>query len=154
MTSSMQILSTKLAQVLSEQDVAAITQAVDRSVVDDPMTDDRLLRFARAIESAVLTTLARQPPVATAWLQHGTVVELFPYPPTDDLEQCTNADPHWRGKGFVQTPLYTTPQPDRQAEALRVALEEMEYANQLSLGNLGVELINPKKIAPLRAVLQ
>ena len=92
--------------------------------------------------------------MATAWLQHGAVVELFPYPPTAESEQCTNADPYWKGKGFVQTPLYTTPQPDRQAQALRVALEEMEYANQLSLGNLGVELINPKKIATLRAVLQ
>ena len=154
MTSSMQILSARLAQVLSVQDVAAITQEVDRSVVGDQMTDDWLLRFARAIESAVLTTLAKQAPVATAWLQHGKVVELLPTPPTEESEQCTNADPHWKGKGFVQTPLYTTPQPDRQAQALRVALEEMEYANQLSLGNLGVELINPKIIATLREALQ
>lgn len=153
MTSSMQILSTKFAQVLSAQDVAAITQDVDRSVVGDQMTDDWLQRFARAIESAVLTTLGKQAPVATAWLRHGAVVELFPYPPTESSEQCTNADSHWTGKGFVQTPLYTVPQPDRQAQALRVALEEMEYANQLALGNLGVELINPKTIAALRAVL-
>ena len=76
MTSSMQILSARLAQVLSVQDVAAITQEVDRSVVGDQMTDDWLLRFARAIESGVLTTLAKQAPVATAWLQHGKVVEL------------------------------------------------------------------------------
>lgn len=153
MTSSTPNLSTKLAQVLSEQDVNAITQAVDRSVADDPMTDDWLLRFARAIESAVLATLAKQAPVATAWLQHGKVVELLPSPPNEESEQCTNADPHWKGKGFVQTALYTTPQPDRQAQALRVALEEMEYANQVSLGNLGVALINPKKIAALREAL-
>ena len=153
MTSSMQFLTARLAQVLSEQDVAAITQDVDHSVVGDQMTDDWLLRFARAIESAVLTTLDKQAPVATAWLQHGKVIELLPYPPTEDSEQCTNADPHWRGKGFVQTPLYTTPQPDRQAQALRVALEEMEYANQLSLDSLGMEIINPKKIAALREVL-
>lgn len=154
MTSSMQILSARLAQVLGEQDVAAITQEVDRHVVGDQMTDDWLLRFARAIESAVLATLAKQPPVATAWLHHGKVVELFPTPPSEESEQCTNADPYWKSKGFVQTPLFTTPQPDHHAQALRVALEEMEYANQLSLGNLGVELINPKMIATLREALQ
>lgn len=154
MSSSMQILSVKLAQMLRDEDVNAITQEVDRNVIGDQMTDDWLLRFARAVESAVLTTLAKQVPVATAWLQHGKVVELLPMPPTEESEQCTNADPYWKGKGFVQTPLYTSPQPDRQAQALRVALEEMEYANQLSLQNLGVELISPKKIAALREALQ
>ena len=154
MSSSMQALSTRLAQVLRGADVRAITQEVDRSVTGDQMTDDWLTRFARAIESAVLATLARQTPVATAWLHHGAVVELFPYPPTDESEQCTNADPYWKGKGFVQTPLYTTPQPDRRAQALQVALEEMEDANTLSRSNLGVDLINPKTIATLRGALQ
>lgn len=154
MTSPTIDLSARLGQVLSEQDVRSITQAVDRDAVGDPMTEDWLLRFARAIESGVLQTLAKQAPVATAWLHRGAVAELFPYPPSKDSEQFTNADAHWTGKGFVQTPLYTTPQPNRYAQALLVALEEMEYANQVSLSNLGVELINPKKIATLRAVVQ
>ena len=51
-------------------------------------------------------------------------------------------------------PLYTTPQPIAQEQALRVALEEMEYANQLSLESYGFEIISPKTIATLRAELQ
>ena len=154
MAASKPSLASRLAQVLSDHDIAFITQEVDRNALDEEVNAEWLSRFARAIEDAVLTRLARQLPVATAWMQHGAVVEVFPTPPTADSEQCTNNDPHWTRKGFAQTPLYTTPQPIRQEQALRVALEEMEYANQQALQSLGVEIISPKTIAALRAELQ
>jgi hypothetical protein len=150
----MQPMTTRLAQVLSDHDVASITQKVDRDALTDQVTVDWLAQYARAIESAVLAKLAKQEPVATAWMQHGAVVEIFATPPTEESEQCTNNDAHWTSKGFTQTPLYTTPQPIRQEQALRVALEEMDYANQMALQSLGVEIISPKTIAALRAELK
>ena len=149
----MQPMSTRLAQVLSDHDMALITHQVDRDSLTDQVNGDWLTHFARAIESAVLSKLAKQAPVATAWMQHGVVVEIFPTPPTEESEQCTNNDARWTGRGFVQTPLYATPQPIKQEQALRIALEEMAYANQMALQNLGVEIINPKTIAALRDAL-
>ena len=154
MAASKPSLASRLAQVLSDHDIAFITQEVDRNALDEEVNAEWLSRFARAIEDAVLARLAKQQPVAAAWMQHGAVVEVFPAPPTPESEQCTNNDPHWTRKGFTQTPLYTTPQPIRQEQALRVALEEMEYANQQALQSLGVETISPKTIAALRAELQ
>jgi hypothetical protein len=154
MAASKPSLASRLAQVLSDHDIAFITQEVDRNALDEEVNAEWLSRFARAIEDAVLARLAKQQPVAAAWMQHGAVVEVFPAPPTPESEQCTNNDPHWTRKGFAQTPLYTTPQPIRQEQALRVALEEMEYANQQALQSLGVEIISPKTIAALRAELQ
>jgi hypothetical protein len=147
-------LASRLAQVLSDHDIAFVTQAVDRDALDDEVNAEWLSRFARAIEAAVLARLAKQLPVASAWMQHGSVVEVFATPPNEESEQCTNNDAHWTSKGFTQTPLYTTPQPVRQEQALRVALDEMEYANQQALQSLGVEIISPKTIAALRAELE
>lgn len=146
-------LASRLVQVLSDHDIAFITQAVDRDSLDEEVNAEWLTRFARAIEAAVLARLAKQQPVAAAWMQHGAVVEVFPAPPTQESEQCTNNDAHWTAKGFTQTPLYTSPRPIRHEQALRVALEEMDYANQIALQSLGVEIINPKTIAALRAEL-
>lgn len=154
MPSSIQALSTRLAYVLSDQDVADVTQEVDRTSLTDQVNIDWLSTFARAIEAAILAQLAKQTPVASAWMQHGAAVEVFATPPTEDSEQCTNNDAAWTRKGFTQTALYAMPQPIPQEQALRVALEEMEYANQLSLESYGFEIINPKKIAALREVLQ
>jgi hypothetical protein len=147
-------LASRLAQVLSDHDIAFVTQAVDRDALDDEVNAEWLSRFARAIEAAVLARLAKQVPVAAAWMQHGAVVEVFATPPTKESEQCTNNDAHWTSKGFTQTPLYPSPQPVRQEQALRVALDEMEYANQQALQSLGVEIISPKTIAALRAELE
>ena len=154
MSTPIQALSTRLACVLSDQDVAAVTQEVDRTSLTGEVNMDWLSTFARAIEAAVLAKLANQTPVASAWMQHGVAVEVFATPPTEDSEQCTNNDAAWTAKGFTQTPLYTTPQPIAQEQALRVPLEEMEYANQLSLESYGFEIISPKIIATLRAELQ
>lgn len=150
----MQPMTTRLAHVLSDQDVASITQKVDRDALTDQVNGDWLTQYARAIESAVLAKLAKQAPVASAWMKHGVVVEVFATPPTEESEQCTNNDAHWTGRGFVQTPLYATPQPIKQAQALRVALEEMDYANQLAQQSLGIEIINSKTIAALKAALE
>lgn len=154
MPMSTQTLSMRLAQVLSDQDVAVVTQEVDRASLTDQVSTDWLSTFARAIEAEVLAKLARQMPVATAWMQHGVAVEVFATPPTEDSEQCTNHDASWTHKGFTQTPLYATPQPIKQEQALRVALEEMEYANQIALDGYGFEIINPKTITTLREALE
>lgn len=153
MAASKPSLASRLARVLSDYDIAFITQEVDRDSLDDEVNAEWLTRFARATEDAVLARLAKQRPVATAWLQHGAVVEVFATPPTEESEQCTNDDAAWTRKGFTQTPLYTTPQPVRQTQALRVALEEMDYANKLALQSLGAEIISPKTIAALKAEL-
>jgi urocanate hydratase len=154
MAASKPSLASRLAQVLSDHDIAFITQEVDRNALDEEVNAEWLSRFARAIEDAVLARLAKQQPVAAAWMQHGAVVEVLATPPNEESELFTNKDAHWTSKGFTQTPLYTTPQPIRQEQALRVALEEMEYANQQALQSLGVEIISPKTIAALRAELQ
>lgn len=147
-------LASRLAQVLSDHDIVFITEEVDRDTLTDEVNAQWLSRFARAIENAVLARLAKQKSVAAAWMQNGTVVEVFATPPTEESEQCTNKDAAWTRKGFTQTPLYATPQPIRQEQALRVALEEMDYANQQALQSLGIEIISPKTIAALRAELE
>ncbi|MEN9438070.1 MAG: hypothetical protein RIR09_2725, partial [Pseudomonadota bacterium] len=68
MAASKPSLASRLAQVLSDHDIAFITQEVDRNALDEEVNAEWLSRFARAIEDAVLARLAKQQPVAAAWM--------------------------------------------------------------------------------------